>query len=140
MKLEREMVALNNAVWKPPRLTGSFWWEKIHPENDSILNLNSDYHTKLQLIPCMTSGGFGNIMITKACQTITETHPFFFDRFGSTPCICKDPIFAKCQHHPGLFSVGDLIHKSLLHTAEFRSLAFFGSSEPRNILLDSYQE
>lgn len=51
------MVALNNAVWKPPRLTGSFWWEKIHPENDSILNLNSDYHTKLQLIPCMTSGG-----------------------------------------------------------------------------------
>ena len=73
------MVALNNAVWKPPRLTGSFWWEKIHPENDSILNLNSDYHTKLQLIPCMTSGGFGNIMITKACQTITETYPFFFD-------------------------------------------------------------
>ena len=27
----------------------------------------------------MTSGGYGNTMVTDACQTVTETHPFFFD-------------------------------------------------------------
>lgn len=34
----------------------------------------------------MTSGDFGNIMVTKACQTITETHPFFCD-------LDLDPLF-----------------------------------------------
>lgn len=42
MKLWREMVALNKAVWKPPKLTVSFWCEKTNPESDSILNLNSE--------------------------------------------------------------------------------------------------
>lgn len=77
MKLGREMLALNKAVWKPPKLTVSFWCEKTNPESDSILNFTQN-HTKLQLILFYDFGGNSNMIVAMGCETITETGTHLF--------------------------------------------------------------